>query len=305
MVLQVTGVSYRSASTVEREKALTIFRALPGIPLATCNRVELYQIKNGKLKIENGGIYYYENEDAVRHLFRVASGLDSQILGETEILGQVKEAYLKSRGQYWLLDKLFERAVLVGRKVRAQTGISRGNVSAASVAVSKAITLLGDEKAQKKILLIGAGKVTESVLKILLKADFSFVLVANRTYEKAQALAGRLGGRAIRFTKLREELRDADLVISSTAAPHIVMRAAQVGHRDKPLLIMDLAVPRNVDPAVAAIPRVTLLNIDDIKEAINLNLTKRKLEAVFAERLIEEEVREFCGQYVSEAVAVN
>ncbi|MGB9612959.1 MAG: hypothetical protein ACPL4K_02120 [Candidatus Margulisiibacteriota bacterium] len=148
------GLNHKTATVEERERALTVFRSLPGVLLATCNRVELYQIKNEKLRIKNEGIYYYENEEVVRHLFRVASGLDSQILGEWEILGQVREVYSANRGKNWMLDQLFEHAVEVGRRVREETSISQGNVSIASVAVAKAREYLR-EIANQKIILIG------------------------------------------------------------------------------------------------------------------------------------------------------
>ncbi|MGB9612960.1 MAG: hypothetical protein ACPL4K_02125 [Candidatus Margulisiibacteriota bacterium] len=137
-----------------------------------------------------------------------------------------------------------------------------------------------------------------------MKLSSNLILVANRTYDKARALTEKLGGRAIRFEQLETELKEADLVISSTAAPHLVLKKDQIGEREKPLMIIDLAVPRDVDPEVAQIPQVTLLNIDCLQEEINLNLLRRKLEAVFAERIIEDEVRQFCEKFALEPVAV-
>lgn len=287
MSLKVIGLNHKTATVEEREEALRELKWLPGVLLSTCNRAELYQIA------ENGA-----SEAAVRHLFRVAAGLESQILGETEILGQVRKAAVKAEG---LLGLLFKSAVQVGKKVREETAISRGNVSIASVAVSKARGLINHDR-KKKILLIGTGKVTKSIIKTLLKMNFIFILVANRTYDKALALAEETGGKAVHFSELSSELVDADLVISSTAAPHYVLRKDSVRRREKPLAIIDLAMPRDVDPAVAAIAGVKLLNLDDIKEEINLNLLRRKIEAVRAEQIIEQEVKLFCESYVSEAV---
>lgn len=294
---QVIGLNYKTASVEERESTLKVFRGFSGILLATCNRVELYyrnpksEILNSKSQIQN--IYHYENEEAIRHLFRVAAGLDSQILGEWEILGQVREAFLRAKGSSPFLDFLFERAIEVGRMVRIETGISRGNTSVASTAIAKAKEWM-NETADKKIILIGSGKVSVIILKTLLKMRTRLVMVANRTYERAAELAEKIGGKAVRFSQLRKELQDADLVISSTAAPHLVLRKEQIGVRRKPLIIIDLAVPRDIDPGISKLAGITLLNIDDIREEINFNLARRKVEAVFAERIIEEEVNNFC-----------
>jgi glutamyl-tRNA reductase len=297
MQLQVIGLNHKTASVEEREEAILLFRRLPGILLATCNRVEIYT----ENIINHKGSYYYRNEAAVQHLFRVASGLDSQILGETEVLGQVKEVFLRSKGKHWLLDQLFEKGIEVGRRVRLETGISKGSISIASVAIKKGFASLEQEFA--KIVLIGAGKLTESILKTLLKREGSIVCVANRTFEKARKLTDRFGGRTVHFNGLIEELKDTDLVISSTAAPHLILREKHIESRKKPLTIIDLAVPRDVDPAVSKILGVKLLSIDDIKEEINLNLVQRQIEAVFAERIIKEEVKKFCEKYASALVA--
>ncbi len=303
MNVRVIGLNHNTAPVKEREKALKVLREIPGILLATCNRVELYQTQNSKLKTQNCGIYYYNNEEAVRHLFRVAAGLDSQILGETEILGQVKEAYLKSgAGKHSLLGRVFEKAIEVGRRVRAETGISRGNASVAGAAVGKVRRRVGNKA---KVLLIGSGKVTESIIKTMLKMNSTFILIANRTFDKALEIADRIGGTAIRFDQLEEALPDADAVISSTAAPHLILRKEQIGSRNKPLIIIDLAVPRDVDPAVADVPGVTLLGIGDVREEISLNLMRRRLESVFAERIVEKEVREFCANYALEPAAAD
>ena len=253
-------------------------------------------MSNDQCQISNEGIYHYSGREAVKHFFRVAAGLDSQILGETEILGQVRDAYLRNAGKDSILDRLFERAIQVGRRVRDETGIARGNVSVAGAAVSKVKRLLGNNK-EKKILLIGTGKVTEAILKSLLKMNFSFIFMANRSFDKAAEFARRLGGRAVRFDRLSEELQDADLVISSTAAPHIIVKKDQIKARAKPLIIFDLAMPRDVDPGISALPGVTLFNIDDVREEINLNLARRMVEAVFAEKIVEEEVKKFCAEF--------
>jgi glutamyl-tRNA reductase len=262
-------------------------KRLPGVLLSTCNRVELYQLADSAA-----------SEVAVRHLFRVAAGLESQILGETEILGQVRKVAVNAED---LLGQLFRSAVAVGKRVREETDISRGNVSIASVAVKIAKDQLV-EGAKKKTLIIGSGKIAEAVLKNLLKSNYEFVFVANRTFDKAEELSQRIGGSAVKFDRLADEIEGADLVICSTSAPHLVLKADRIKKRKKPLLVIDLAMPRDVDPAVAAIAGVKLLNLDDIKEEINLNLLRRRIEAVRAEQIVEQEVKLFCEKYVSEAV---
>lgn len=298
--LAVAGVNYCTTSVDDREKARREFSKLPGILLATCNRAELYQTQRSNIKYSS---YLHQGSEAVKHLFRVAAGLDSQILGETEILGQIREAYLKSgAGKHSLVGRAFERAIEIGRRVRAETGISRGNTSIASVAVGKVRGLAGNKA---KILLIGSGKVTETIIHILLKMDSNFILIANRTFDRAMKIADRIGGRAVRFDRLKEALPDADAVISSTAAPHLILKKEQIGGRNKPLIIIDLAVPRDVDPAAADIPGVTLLKVDDVREEISLNLMRRRLAAVFAEKIIAEEVKKFCGSYALEPAAAD
>jgi glutamyl-tRNA reductase len=302
MKLKVTGLSHNASSVCERERVLAELKNSAGILLSTCNRVELYSAGEDVSDRFEGG-YNYSGVEAVRHLFRVASGMDSQILGETEILGQVRDAGLKLEKDEGFSRQLFLKAVEVGRRVRAETGISRGNVSIASVAIKKSLASLGSFEG-KKIVLIGAGKVTSSILRTLLKSAGSVVCVANRTYDKAREITDVIGGRAVRFSELPGELADADLVISSTAAPHIVLRKGQILKREKPLMIMDLALPRDVQPEVSDVAMVTLFSIDCIKEEINLSLIRRKVESLFAERIVAEEVKKFCELYELEAAAV-
>ncbi len=282
--MQVVSLNYKNSSLEEREAAWKNWQAADGVILKTCNRVELYTKEN-------------DGKSAILHLFKLASGLESQILGESEILGQINKLRETLNDSY--LRKIFDQAVKVGRKVRRETGISRGNVSVASVAV----TLLGKEK-NKKIIVIGSGKVTEAVLKNLAKRGFQIVLVANRTFAKAQKLASIIEAKAIRFKELAEELIEADLVISSTAAPHFVVVPKQIKPRRKPLVLIDLAVPRDIDPAIAKLTSVSLYNIDDIKETISLNLLKRRIEAIKAEKIIEDEMEKFCAKLELATVAV-
>ncbi|KKL11531.1 hypothetical protein LCGC14_2544880, partial [marine sediment metagenome] len=294
-----------------------------GIILSTCNRIEVYaQITRGNFgqqktlpfeslkkflgdyhSIENGGLdsylYRFTNREAIHHLFRVASGLDSQVLGETQILGQVRSAYslaLEAGTTDWFLDRLFEKAIEVGKRVRRKTEISRGSVSIGSVALRMLERELGNLEG-KKILIIGVGKIGELVTKYLLDKGIDSVIVSNRTYEKAVSLAQRIGGKAIRFDGLKAELKKVEVIISATASPHLILRKMDileaVRERINPLFIIDLALPRDIDPRIKEIRGVTLYDLDDLKGVIEENYRRRKEEARLAEVIVRKEVQKF------------
>jgi len=293
MNLFLAGTNHCLSSVDERAELRDRLKGSQGVLLATCNRTELYGT-DGFIIPDLCRSYIFRDKAAVKHLFRVASGLDSAILGEGEILGQVRAAHLSAKGGCGaLLDRLFEKAVETGRSVRSRTRIGEGSVSVAGTAVSKALGLFGREK-DGKMLIIGTGKIAESLVRILVKKGFKAVLVAGRAFEKADDLAKRTGAKAMRFDSLGSEISDADIVISSTSAPHFVVKAEHIGIREKPLIIMDLASPRDVDPAVSGIRGVRLFDLDSVKEEIGLHLIKRRIEAVFAERIVEEEAELFC-----------
>lgn len=285
--------------------------------LSTCNRVEIYgetieplldksyleeflseYLGHNEIDLSNY-LYCLENELAVKHLCRVASGLDSQILGENQILGQIKDAYLYSKN-FWkasgYLDRVFNKAIEIGKRVRRDTRISEGNVSIGTVAIRLLEEKL-DSLKDLSILIIGAGKVTQLLVKYLKEKGIRTVLIANKTYEKAAALASQLNGRAVRFDRLYEELLKADIVISSTSSPHLILKETDLRKtmtlRKKPLFILDLAVPRDVEESIRTLPNITLYNIDDLAGVVETNLNKREKEIPLVESIIDTELNRF------------
>ncbi len=287
--------------------------------LSTCNRVEIYAstdcAEDGIDEIKNffsrfyeinektlfPYLYIYRDRSAVRHLFRVSSGLDSLIVGESQIMGQVRAAlYESERSGFagYSLNKIFDSAVLTAKKAHSLTGISKGKVSIGSVAVDfikeKSRTLSG-----KNILIIGVGKVTGLVLKYLEKEGRNVVFLSNRTFEKARFLADQIGAKAVRFDNLKEYLTKADIVITATESPHFIIKKSILDRRftihdsrttDKRLLIIDLALPRDVDPEIREIDSVELFGLEDLGAVIDKNRDRKRIEAGKAEQIIEIEV---------------
>lgn len=279
--------------------------------LSTCNRVEIYldvlDAKEGFEKLErflyeyleifgldlSGYLYRYIDKDAIKHLFSVAGGLDSQILGETQILGQIKDAYRIAKELFVttnLIDEVFKKAIYVGGLVRNKTGISSGNLSVGSLVLSlikRHFTTLEN----RKILIVGVGKISELVTRYLKKENANCVFVSNRTYAKAVDFARALNAQALRFDKLKQQLFDTDIIISATRSPHPILKKKDFESINRPLLIVDLAVPRDVEESVKDIKGITLFNLDDLSCVAQENLDKRK-EAVFkANLIIENEVK--------------
>ena len=242
-------------------------------------------------------LYVYFDHGAVRHLFRVASSIDSLVMGEPQILGQVKEAYRRAaecRTTGVILNRIVHHALRVAKRVRTETGIAGNAVSVSFTAVELAKKIFGTLTG-KTVLLIGAGEMSELAARHLIKYGMDSILVANRTYDRALAMARDFHGRAVEFAQLGEGLRDADIVISSTGAPGYVINAEMVAaalHRRKNrlLFLIDIAVPRDIDPAVGNIDNVYLYNIDHLQEIVDENLKSRKREAKRAEAIIDEEV---------------
>jgi glutamyl-tRNA reductase len=242
-------------------------------------------------------IYTFAEPQSLRHLFQVACGLDSMVPGETEILGQVKAAYglaLQHGCTGARLNKAFQRAFHVAKHVRTHTNIQRGSVSVASVAVElaeKIFNSLGD----REVLVIGAGDTSEKVARALLSRGARNIVVASRTFERAQALAAELGGRAVPFDGWAGEFEKIDIVISSTAAPHHVLDRAKLAplmkrRKNQPLLLIDIAVPRDIDPEVNFLENVYLYNVDDLQGIAEDYLRLRKEEIAKCEKLIAEKV---------------
>jgi glutamyl-tRNA reductase len=245
-------------------------------------------------------LYTYAEGDAVRHAFRVASSLDSMVIGEPQILGQVKDAFALAQSCESVgpaLHSLFTQAFAVAKKVRTETEIARHAVSVSFAAVELAKKIFGGLEG-KAVLLVGAGKMSELAARHLVRGGARATVLGGRTFDKAEQLAAALGGKAAPFESLRSELTRADIVISGTGAQGIVIKkedveAACAGRRQRPLFLIDIAVPRDVDPAAAKLPGVFLYDLDDLKSVSEANLRERRKEASAAEGLVELEVHEF------------
>ncbi len=285
--------------------------------LSTCNRVEfcavlsplqketfierlvLFLAEYSGLKIEEFKkyLYLYQDEEAIKHLFTVACGLDSLVLGEPQILGQMKDAYrhaLKYRTTGLVLNKLMHRCFFTAKRVRTETGLGTGAVSVSYAAVLLAKKILGSLK-DKTVLLVGAGEMAELACTHLLTQGVKSILIANRTFSKAVELAERFKGKAYHLSELQEILSFADILISSTGAEGFVLTKELVAkslraRKYRPLFIIDIAVPRDVDPEVNSLENVYLYNIDDLQEVVAENLRHRKSQALRAQSIVEEEV---------------
>ncbi|HEX5621699.1 MAG TPA: glutamyl-tRNA reductase [Solirubrobacteraceae bacterium] len=328
------GASHKTAPLALRERiALTDHAAEPllreltahpaigeAVALSTCNRTELYLLVTDPVEAESevlallarragirptellDGIYALRNCDAARHLYRVTSGLESMIVGEAEVQGQVKRAYeaaLAARTTGPMTNKLFRAALATGKRVRTETAISVGRASVASVAVDAAQDALGDLTA-RHVLLIGAGETAELTARALHDHGVTTMFIANRRRERAIALAKQFGGDSGSFDALPGELARADIVISSTSSPHALLGAEELAtvvdeRLGRPLLLIDLAVPRDIDPACAELPGVTVVDIDGLQAQVRRHISVRKAEARLAEGIVEEEIQAFAG----------
>lgn len=325
------GLSHRTAQVDVREKfavpeaqlsgALADLTAQPGIDeaviVSTCNRVEFYAAGSDPTEAmcslqrfveeRSGGpsahplpFYAMSGTASLSHLFRVVSGLESMIIGETEILGQVKKSYAAaaaagSTGRN--LNKFFQRAFNVAKEVRTQTSITRGTVSVGSVAVDLAEKIFG-KLAPCRAMILGAGETAELTARALLSRGVKSIFVANRTYERAAALATEMGGEAIRFEESDRRFAEIDILISSTSAPHPIVTHAKIApvmkeRQDRPLFIIDLAVPRDVESSVNEIEGAYLYDIDSLQSIANQGLELRRQEVVRCEELIKRHVGEF------------
>jgi glutamyl-tRNA reductase len=288
---------------------------LEGMILSTCNRVELFTSLQPdapdllhfietyfdiEREVVAPHIYEYRQENAVRHLFRVACSLDSMVIGEPQILGQVKSSYLAARSAGAIrghLDKVLQRAFVVAKRVRSETQIGSSSVSIASVAVELARKIFGSLEG-KKVLLVGAGKMSEQAARHLMAQGAGSVLVANRTHERAEQLAQRFGGRTIGFDDLYTSADQADIIITSTGAARPVFRREHAQHflqqrRGRPIFFIDIAVPRDVDPEVNKLDGIFLYDIDDLQSVAGSHLKERSREAELAEAMILAEVDKY------------
>lgn len=331
MEVVVVGLSHRTAGVEVRERAvvaageqterLRLAISSPHVGeaflLNTCNRSELYLVgSNGHpvaeperifaavhrcpLEVCGEHLYILRDAEAVRHICGVASGIDSMVVGEHEIVDQLKAALDKARDAGAVrstLMRLAERALATGKRARTETAIGHGFVSVASVAVKLAQDVFGD-LADARVLVLGAGQNSELVVARLRDAGAASVIVSNRRFERAQELAERFGGRPVRFDAMPEELGLADIVIASTQAPHPMIAAADAravlgNGRQRPLFIIDLSIPRNIDPAVRQVPSVHLYDLDSLNEYIVRSLAERDSEVPKVQAIVEEEAREF------------
>jgi len=330
--LLALGVSHKTAPLDLRERlSLTEGRAVSALrelteaggiheaaAISTCNRTELYLVVSDPVEAEStalgvltrqaeirptellGHLYSLRSGEAVRHLFRVTAGLDSMILGEAEIQGQVKRAYelaLVEGGTGPILNRLFRGALAAGGRAREETGISEKNVSVPSVAVDLARRTLGD-LSDRRVLVIGAGETAELLARALVNRGVATVFVANRHYDRAIGLAQRFDGNAVRFEELPEQLERADIVVSATNSPHHIVERDELEHvmrarEGRPLLLVDIAVPRDVEPACREIAGVSLHDVDDVQKIVERNASGREAEARRAERLLDAEQDRF------------
>jgi glutamyl-tRNA reductase len=297
---------------------LAISEVREALVLSTCNRVEvLARVTDGdaaaaRLKefiYRHGNLdavelerclYVHRDREAVRHLFRVASSLDSLIMGEPQILGQMKEAYrwaVDCRATGVLLNRLIHHSFQTAKRVRSETGIAGNAVSVSFAAVELAKKIFGG-LGGKTILLLGAGEMAELVARHLQRQGVERILVANRTYSRAEEMAAAFGGTAVTFDRLSEVLPETDIVIASTGAPGYVITAEMVAaalrrRRNRLLFLIDIAVPRDIDPAAGEIENVYLYNIDHLQDVVDTNRETRRLEAAKAEGIVAQEVDAF------------
>jgi glutamyl-tRNA reductase len=333
MRFQLIGVNHKSAPLEVRERLaipeshlpdtvrdLTAFPGIEeGMVISTCNRVEVvthtanghadlrgflhdhFQLKPEEL---DSHLYEFREKDAVRHVFRVASSLDSMVVGEAQILGQVKEAYATARAVGAVrnqLDQLFTRAFAVAKRVRTETAVGSSSVSIASVAVELAKKIFGNLQG-KNVFIVGAGKMSELAARHLMAHGCESIFVSNRTYDRAVGLAHKFNGQAIRFEDLYANCDRADIVITSTGAPHAIFRREHgeqflARRKNRPMFFIDIAVPRDVSPDMAKLDGIFAYDIDDLQQAVTSHVADRSKEAERAEAIIATEVEKFEARF--------
>jgi glutamyl-tRNA reductase len=333
MKLFVAGLSYKTAPVAIREKlAVQAGRLrcygcrlkLRGnlsevVVVSTCNRVEIYGVApvvKGRVESlfqEIGGkdidfspyLYVKEDADAIEHLFSVISGLDSMVIGETEITGQIKQAYQaaqEARLTGRLTNRLFQTALQTAKEIRTQTGIGRGSTSVGSVAVELAERIFDRDLSEKTVMIVGAGKMGEACVRHLAKKAARAVLVTNRSFERAMNLANEFGGRAVAFDEMLTAMQEADIVVSSTGCPHTILNRADLAaimpaRRNRPLFLVDIAVPRDIDPDVQELPNVYLYNVDHLEAIVRENVRLRENELSRCREIIAERAEALMARF--------
>ncbi len=329
MKLHITGVSHKTAPVEVREclafrpetlpSALADLKSRDGVNeaviLSTCNRVEITLTTDDQADPEAivdaflsdqkhanpneiaPHLYRHEGREAIHHLFRVAASLDSMVVGEPQILGQLKTAYAAAKDSGTLcgwLDGLMTRAFGVAKKVRSDTGIGQMAVSVSYAAVELARKIFGSLNG-RTIMIVGAGKMSELAARHLRRSGASHVFVTNRTHERAVEMAALFQGTPVEYTRFVAMLPEVDIVITSSGAPHYILHKDEMqrvisARRNKPMFLIDIAVPRNIEPSVNDVDNVYLYDIDDLQEVVNSNLRERQKEAESAEAMVREEV---------------
>lgn len=330
--IAIVGLNHKTApveireclafSDVETDSALEELRGSPAIDeallVSTCNRVEvlvtasavpaavstvkkfLSDFKKVETSRFDPSLYVYSGDEAVRHVFRVAASLDSMLLGEPQILGQMKAAYqaaVRKKTTGVVLNRLMHRTFFVAKRVRSETGIGDHAVSISYAAVELGRKIFGTLEG-KKVLLLGAGEMAELAVEHLIRNRAGDIFVANRTFERGVSLAQRFRGQPIHFEEFPAHLEQVDIIISSTGSPEFVITSQHVkgimrSRRNRPLFFIDIAVPRDIDPAINRLPDIYVYDIDDLKGVIEENIEDRNREALKAERIIEEAVIRF------------
>lgn len=329
MRILLTGLNHKTASVEMRERLAIAAEKLAletqgllahdgvreGLILSTCNRVELLVCHEGgdpalpaylsrlfsvDARTLQPHLYEYRDAEAVRHLFRVAASLDSMVVGEPQILGQVKESYAAARSVGAVgpeLERLMQSAFAAAKKVRSETRIGASSVSIASVAVDLAKKIFGSLEG-KRVLLVGAGKMSELAARHLMQQGAGSLLIANRTHERAIDLARKFNGHVVRFEELHARADEADILITSTGSPEFLFRAPHAQQflqrrRNRPMFFIDIAVPRDIDPEINRLEGIFLYDIDDLQSVAASNLADRGAEAMLAEEILEQELARY------------
>ncbi|HZT70187.1 MAG TPA: glutamyl-tRNA reductase [Terriglobia bacterium] len=341
MNLALVGINHRTAPVEVRERMSIPESRLreavrdlvrregiqEGLILSTCNRVEVVaSARDGiaaepiirrfladhhqcNLALYEKHFYQYRQREAIEHLFRVASSLDSMIVGEPQILGQLKQAYNAARDVGALngtLNEITLRALAVARKVRRNTAIGASAVSVSYAAVELARKIFGDLTG-KSILVLGAGKMSEIAARNLIRSGAGAIFVANRTYERAVELAEAFHGTAIRYEQILDHVGEADIIICSTAAPHYVIQRKHAeqwlaARKNRPMFFVDISVPRNIDPSINELDNAFVYDIDDLGQVVEANKKEREREAFWAEQIIQDEVQKTMRRLASREV---
>lgn len=335
MTIFVAGLSYKTAPVELRERLVVLpsRRQCHGcrlkingdlsevVLLSTCNRVEIYGVTpslNGNLNslfrcLSDSQLdfryhmYVHEGANALRHLFRVSAGLDSMVLGETEITGQVKQAYETAHAgglTGGVLNRVFQKAMQTAKEIRTRTNIGRGATSVGSVAVELAEKIFGDQLARQTVIIIGAGQMGETCVRHLAKKGAQSVLVANRNLERAQQLAAEFGGQAMHFDDCLTAMANADIVVASTGCPKTLLHKPEIeklmqARRQRPLFLIDIAVPRNIAADVQDIDNVYLYNIDDLEALVRENVRLREQDLALCSQIIEQKTETLMAKLFS------